>query len=690
MAADATLVNAAFREGRTRAAGDVPSMKPMFESQKKVQKTYMDTITSVMKTIQEGEDAEELAKATQLKPIKETIQKAYNALENGEPLPQFVVDDFTRQIEDLQDQFEKVNTEGKGDTRANEQERRRITARLMRLKNQAINVRAKYMIAFQDPNSYNDPLIKKENLDPVNSIAKAFSDPDAAAEMFKNGNIRGEFVDGEYTIHTKNYSTGQVRGHVERLGINFEGINATDTYDPAAESAPATDEVIEEYKYGDEKSYTASSLAKALPYKNLETDTRIKDWRGGEKALGTNDGANDVVNKYIIEDGTSNVDAVQAEVDEFYNNIIPTDEDYYDAQARRFGGTPSFKQALGGLVGIPVDVLNNMFLDEFGNPVGDMATQLDELKDVNNDGVIDSKDAPKDKTALDKFMNNIKLAKEEILKNRELGGPMMADYYTKSKIKVYTDNYNAAVKKRTKTGKTTDSWWKQMGFKNIDEGISSDWCKNNPWCSETYKNQIESKGSHPSLGKMLMSDVFEGGSGASFYGERFDQLEGLGQDIALKEDMPVNVGGKKATIKWSDDDGAYITEFEDGTVNNIFKNKRELIETLFLKEDEELGSTYLGSDAYTKIPDWNYEKKATEEEIESKFKKLTFPGSNKKLITTLTDDEFFAGYTFKQHENQKKAITISNGKKSKKIWPQTKNWKINIQKFMNENPPGLK
>ena len=39
MAADATLVNAAFREGRTRAAGDVPSMKPMFESQKKVQKT---------------------------------------------------------------------------------------------------------------------------------------------------------------------------------------------------------------------------------------------------------------------------------------------------------------------------------------------------------------------------------------------------------------------------------------------------------------------------------------------------------------------------------------------------------------------------------------------------------------------------------------------------------------------------
>ena len=210
--ADATLVQAAFKEGQTRAMADVPDMKPMFESAAKVQKTYMDTITGVMKTLEVEKEQKEMAKVQKLKPIKETIQKAYNALENGEPLPEFVIDDFTKQIEDLQDSFEKVNTEGKGDTRENEKERRRITAALMRLKNQAIDVRSKYMIAFQDPSNYNDPNIKGGDVDAVNSIATAFSDPTAAAEMFKSGKLRGEFVNGEYTIFTKDYT--KILGHV--------------------------------------------------------------------------------------------------------------------------------------------------------------------------------------------------------------------------------------------------------------------------------------------------------------------------------------------------------------------------------------------------------------------------------------------------------------------------------------------
>jgi len=439
MAADATLVEAAFKEGRTRAAGDVPSMKPMFESQKKVQKTYMDTITNVMDMVQKKEDEKELVKTGRLKPVKETIQKAYNALEQGEPLPQFVIDDFTAQIEDLQDQFEKVNTEGEGDTRANEAERRRITARLARLKNQAIDLRSKYMIAFQDPSSYNDPNIKDGDIDAINSIAVAFSDPDAAAEMFKNGNMRGEFVNGEYTIHTKNYSTGQVRGHVEP---------ATDTYDPDAEITPATDEVIEEYKFGDETSYTAGDVANALPYKNLNNDKNINDFLAKEGNLGKLDAKNNNPNKY------DDPYTVQAEVDEFYNNIISTDEDYYDVASRRFLGVPSFKQALGGMIDIPIDILNNMFLDAKGKPVDDWVKQLEEL-DKDNDGEISSDEYPKDKTALEKFMINIEKAKEEILKRRELGGPMMAQYFADVKTKRYNDLYKANKKKEGTEEETT-------------------------------------------------------------------------------------------------------------------------------------------------------------------------------------------------------------------------------------------
>ena len=432
MAADATLVNAAFREAQTGAMADVPSMAPMFESQKRVQKTYMDTITSVMKTLEVKKEQKEIAKVQQLKPVKETIQKAYNALEQGEPLPQFVVNDFTKQIEDLQDQFEKVNTEGKGDTRANEQERRRITARLTRLKNQAIDLRSKYMIAFQDPSSYNEPNIKGEDIDAFNSIATAFSDPDASAEMFKNGSIRGGFVNGEYTIFTKDYSTGTRKVRLK---------------DP--ESTFLTDDDLldeEEYKYGDERGFTGSDMVNALPYKNLQNDQNTANFLKPAPEAGKTDAINGVANKYLNEDGTSNLDARNAEIAEFFD-LVKTDEDYYDMQARRMEGTgmaPSFDQALGGMAAIPISVLNNMFLDAQGNPVTDMATYFSELdKKGNKDGKINSGDFPEDGDALKTFMNNIEITKEEILKNKEIGLPLMAEYFADMKIKAYNDNYTA-------------------------------------------------------------------------------------------------------------------------------------------------------------------------------------------------------------------------------------------------------
>ena len=86
MAADATLVNAAFREAQTGAMADVPSMAPMFESQKRVQKTYMDTITNVMNVVQKKKDASELAKTTQLKPIKEDMLKLMDKVDSLEQM----------------------------------------------------------------------------------------------------------------------------------------------------------------------------------------------------------------------------------------------------------------------------------------------------------------------------------------------------------------------------------------------------------------------------------------------------------------------------------------------------------------------------------------------------------------------------------------------------------------------------
>ena len=505
--ADATLINAAFKEGQTGAMADVPNMKPLFDSAAKVQKTYMDTITGVMKTLEEKKEQKEAAKVQGLKPVKETIQKAYNALNDGEPLPEFVVNDFTKQIEALQDSFEKVNTEGKGDTRANEKERRRITAALARLKNQAIDVRSKYMIAFQDPSNYNDPLIKGGDIDAFNSIATAFSDPTAAAEMFKNGNMRGEFVNGEYTIFTKGYSTGvrelpgtpgyagddnvmkmdyeqtrigafqakengKRKGYLgkykgedayvtdpgnndpsltrdentnNRINYNYKLDDDGDLYSVSAASASTSpytyNPVTEEYKYGKERGFTGSDMVKALPYKNPASDIAIGKFLKGSPEAGKADGANGAVNKY-----RNNPNARNTEIAEVLD-IIKTDEDYHDMKSRRLEGTgtaPSFEQALGGMAAIPIEVLKNMFLDSRGNQVTDVATYFAELDQKGNkDGKINSADFPEDGNALKTFMNNIETVKEEILNNKEIGAPMIAEYFADMKITAYNDNYDA-------------------------------------------------------------------------------------------------------------------------------------------------------------------------------------------------------------------------------------------------------
>ena len=72
--ADATLVNAAFREGQTKAMGDVPNMKPLFESTANIQETYMDTVTGVIDQLKERKEAEDIAKEKGLKPVNDAAK----------------------------------------------------------------------------------------------------------------------------------------------------------------------------------------------------------------------------------------------------------------------------------------------------------------------------------------------------------------------------------------------------------------------------------------------------------------------------------------------------------------------------------------------------------------------------------------------------------------------------------------
>ena len=125
--ADATLVQAALYEGKTGAMADVPNLKPLYESTAEISETAMGTVTGIMDQIKLEKELEDIAKEKRVEPINKAAKAVHSALyDGGEPLPEIFINAFEERIEALQDEFEKVNTEGKGDTKANARKRREI------------------------------------------------------------------------------------------------------------------------------------------------------------------------------------------------------------------------------------------------------------------------------------------------------------------------------------------------------------------------------------------------------------------------------------------------------------------------------------------------------------------------------------------------------------------------------------
>ena len=113
MKADATLVNAAFKEGQTGAMADVPNLKPLYDHQAKIGKQYMGMVTGIMDEIKLEKEQEEALKVKRLKPFKDIADQAYQMLySQDEPMPDKVIQAVTDEGERLIEAFERVNTEG--------------------------------------------------------------------------------------------------------------------------------------------------------------------------------------------------------------------------------------------------------------------------------------------------------------------------------------------------------------------------------------------------------------------------------------------------------------------------------------------------------------------------------------------------------------------------------------------------
>jgi len=150
MAADSTLVNAAFREAISRAGVDVPNMKPLIDSNIEITKKTGEIITGLIGNIKDAEKTMRLGRDKQLAEFKKIADNGFTKLyEQKEPMPNKVVNALRDRIKELKEEFELVNTYGKNDNEENNDARLRLMGELKRITGGIINTRSDFQLMLQ-------------------------------------------------------------------------------------------------------------------------------------------------------------------------------------------------------------------------------------------------------------------------------------------------------------------------------------------------------------------------------------------------------------------------------------------------------------------------------------------------------------------------------------------------------------
>ena len=253
MASDSNLIRASFALGQAQAASSVQDMGPLYRAEGEAYKQIGNVALGILDEMVRENKALKLAKTKQLQPLKNKFNEMYQSLYAAkEPLPQSFVDAVEEQVAMLQDEFEAVNTIGKGDTRENERARNRIMGKLAKLKNSVVSFRGNLMKVSGAVDNLDENNIQPEDIDPITFV----SDIKKWDEYVARGDMEYVFKDGIVNLSVKNYRTGQ----------------RAVTVDPAEQAVDEFGEVIvgdaeryEEYQYGDLITFNIEEMADRLP-----------------------------------------------------------------------------------------------------------------------------------------------------------------------------------------------------------------------------------------------------------------------------------------------------------------------------------------------------------------------------------------------------------------------------------------
>ena len=395
MAADSTLVTAAFKEATSRAGVNVPSLKPLYESNVKIGKGYLDIVTGALGEFKKDEEALRIGKENQLGGFKEIMNNNYKKLfEQKETMPQEVVDAVDAEVRRLQDEFEAVNTYGKGDTVENERARMRISGELKKIINQAINARATFGILGQDTKMWNDGAIK--------------GDVEAMKRMYNLDTIDKD--DNVSVYFDENHK------------LTFRVVGHTMVDDGMGNMIPS------------DVSYNMDQLRKNIPEANLEADAVILETLNSVEEQAKKAGEVGVNN--WSEDEINSIFAKQIQTKEDFTNLAFRRLDDIDEQ--------SFKTNLMENMDIAISTMDVTFKNMFKS------------MNVVDDGKIDSKDFEKhaDKALFKmnyKKMIDVLTDVDDNDFNLDRSKKLLAEYFTGFAEQKYKSNYDAADEKANPT-----------------------------------------------------------------------------------------------------------------------------------------------------------------------------------------------------------------------------------------------
>ena len=336
MAADRTLVDAAFKEATSRAGVDVPNLKPLYDSNTENMKSYLGIVTGAIGAFKKDEETLRIGREKQLAGFKEIMNTNYkNLFTEGQNMPQEVVNAVDEVVRRLQDDFEAVNTYGKNDNVENERARTRINAELKKVINQAVNARATFGILGKDTKAWNDGAVKGD----IKAMTRMFN----LDAIDKDDNVSVYFDDN--------------------LKLTFRVVDHAMVDDGLGNMVAA------------DVSYNIDQLRKNIPEANLEADRVIFETLTSIEKQAETAGVKGV-NNWSEE-----------EVNSIFAKQIQTKEDFTNLAFRRIDDVheQSFRTDLLENMDIAIGTLDATFQGMFKK-------LLDKNNGGEGDGVIDSKD----------------------------------------------------------------------------------------------------------------------------------------------------------------------------------------------------------------------------------------------------------------------------------------------------------